>query len=91
MALDSTAKLYEKKADCPTPIPKECPKCPQAPQPEQGLKKFLFQTDSEDNSEDVSFSVIPNNQRDAVYSIDVIDHSKINYFNTYNNILTQQK
>lgn len=39
----------------------------------------------------MSFKIMPNNQRDTVYSIDVIDHSKINYFNTYNNILTQQK
>jgi hypothetical protein len=52
------------------------------------MNKFLFQTESDENAEDVSFSIIPNNLRDAVYSVDVIDHSKINFFNTYNNILT---
>jgi len=41
--------------------------------------------------ENIQLKIQPNNYRDAVYSIEMIDTSKILGFNTYNNILAQSQ
>ena len=56
----------------------------------QNGKDFSFTPDTE-AGEQVSFKILPNNFRDSVNSIEVIDSSKILGFSTYNNILTQKK
>lgn len=54
----------------------ECPKTEPSPT-DFGHKQFLFQTADDENPEEIKFNIHPTNFRDAVYSVDVIDHSKI--------------
>jgi hypothetical protein len=49
-----------------------------------------FQPD-EESPEQIQLSVIPSNIRDTVKSVDVVDFSKILGFNTFNDMLTNEK
>lgn len=78
------------------PAQQQCPACDACP-PESPLvelqedgKQLRFQPDP-DSPELIQLSVIPSNFRDTVKSVDVVDSSKILGFNTFNDMLTQEK
>ena len=78
------------------PAQQQCPACDACP-PESPLvelqedgKQLRFQPDP-DSPELIQLSVIPSNIRDTVKSVDVVDSSKILGFNTFNDMLTQEK
>jgi len=83
-AVEVQAKPVETK--CPS-----CQKCPaESPLVElsnEGGKDFNINIDA-DMPERLSFKLIPNNYRDSLNSLEVIDHEKIQGFSIYNNILT---
>lgn len=78
------------------PAQQQCPVCDACP-PESPLvelqedgKQMRFQPDP-DSPELIQLSVIPSNIRDTVKSVDIVDSSKILGFNTFNDMLTQEK
>ena len=93
-ALADSEEAAEVKAK---PVEAKCPSCPKCPAEsplvelsKEGGKDFNVDTDT-DMPERLSFKLLPNNYRDSLNSLEVIDHEKIQGYSIYNNILTQTR
>jgi hypothetical protein len=58
---------------------------------QSGGKDCQFVPDGDTPNDSIGFKILPNNYRDGIKNIEVIDSSKLIGFNTYNDIMNNEK